>query len=91
MEAHNKLQEGSQWEEVYVASMDLREDVAEDPRDMITAGHSVRVTEMEGMAASNLGSDAQEVASNDPWARSKRQAGESGFEQNCITFSCANP
>ena len=62
VEIRDKPQEGSQWEEVYEAHMDLRGDVAEDPRDMITAGHSIRVTEMKGMAASSLGLDAQEAS-----------------------------
>ena len=62
METHDKLQERSQWEEVYQAPVDLREDIVEDPRDTITADHSARVTEMEGMAASSLGLDAQEAS-----------------------------
>ena len=62
VETHDKMQEGFQQEEAYEALMDLREEVAEDPRDMTTACPSVRVTEMEGMAGSSLGLDAQEAS-----------------------------
>ena len=52
-EIHDKLQEGSQWEEVYEALTDLQEVVVEEPRDTLTA--------IRDMATNNLGSDIQDA------------------------------